>query len=55
MQDVLDVVDLALDVNGEPVRLRISPDATLLEILRNKLELTGTKLGCGEGECGHVR
>ncbi len=52
MQDVLDVVDLALDVNGESVRLRISPDATLLEILRNKLELTGTKLGCGEGECG---
>ncbi len=52
MRDVLDVVDLVLDVNGEPVQLRISPDATLLEVLRGELELTGTKLGCGEGECG---
>ena len=52
MHDVLDMVDLALDVNGEPVRFRISPDATLLDVLRGELELTGTKLGCGEGECG---
>jgi carbon-monoxide dehydrogenase small subunit len=52
MQAVLETVDLALEVNGDPVRLRVSPDATLLDVLRNDLELTGTKLGCGEGECG---
>lgn len=52
MQDVLEKVELEFVVNSEPVRLRVSPAATLLEILRNDLELTGTKYGCGEGECG---
>ena len=52
MQNVLDKVELDLTVNGEPVKVRVSPLATLLDILRNDLELTGTKYGCGEGECG---
>ena len=52
MQAVLDKVELDLTVNGEPVKVRVSPLATLLDILRNDLELTGTKYGCGEGECG---
>jgi carbon-monoxide dehydrogenase small subunit len=52
MQSVLDTVELALTVNGDPVRLAVSPAATLLDVLRDKLELTGTKLGCGDGECG---
>ena len=52
MQAVLDTLDLALEVNDEPIRLQVWPDATLLEILRDELEMTGTKLGCGEGECG---
>ena len=39
-------------VNGDPVRLEVAPHATLLEVLREQLELTGTKYGCGEGECG---
>jgi carbon-monoxide dehydrogenase small subunit len=39
-------------LNGEPVELEIEPHLTLLQLLRQKLELTGTKEGCGIGECG---
>ncbi len=39
-------------VNGEPVSVAIAPNATLLEILREDLGLTGTKHGCELGECG---
>jgi aerobic-type carbon monoxide dehydrogenase small subunit (CoxS/CutS family) len=46
------VVDLAFVVNGESVRVEVPPFATLLDVLRGDLELTGTKYGCGEGECG---
>jgi len=52
VQDVIDKVELAFVVNGDPVRLEVAPHATLLEVLREQLELTGTKYGCGEGECG---
>ncbi len=45
-------VQIAFTVNGDPVELRVSPSVTLLDVLRNQLELTGTKYGCGEGECG---
>jgi len=45
--------DLNLRVNGEPIHLFIEEDETLLEVLRNRLMLTGTKQGCGEGQCGH--
>ena len=40
------------EVNGEPVELQINPGETLLEVLRERLGLTGSKEGCGEGECG---
>src|SRR5713101_164857 len=39
-------------VNGEPVKVLTYPMERLLDVLRNKLGLTGTKEGCGEGECG---
>lgn len=39
-------------VNGMPVRLEIEPMARLLDVLRGPLSLTGTKEGCGNGECG---
>ena len=39
-------------VNGEPRRLDVFPMARLLDVLREQLQLTGTKEGCGEGECG---
>ncbi len=39
-------------VNGRTYEALIEPRMTLLEVLRDKLDLTGTKLSCGEGECG---
>ena len=39
-------------VNEEPVELTVSGSETLLHVLREKLGLTGTKEGCGAGECG---
>jgi len=39
-------------VNGEPVQMLVSPSQTLLDALRDELGLTGTKEGCGSGDCG---
>jgi aerobic carbon-monoxide dehydrogenase small subunit len=39
-------------VNGEPVEVRAVGSRRLLDVLREDLSLTGTKEGCGEGECG---
>jgi len=41
-----------LIVNGEPRTVVTDPTRSLLEVLREDLKLTGTKYGCGEGECG---
>jgi carbon-monoxide dehydrogenase small subunit len=46
------VVKVALEVNGEPRTVEVSPWKRLLDVLRDDLRLTGTKEGCGEGECG---
>jgi len=47
-----ELVDVAFELNGEPVRLAVAPDELLIESLRERLGLTGTKLGCGVGACG---
>ena len=39
-------------LNGERIEVEIEPHLTLLQLLRDELELTGTKEGCGMGECG---
>jgi len=44
---------LNLWVNGEFVQVNVRDDETLLDLLRDRLMLTGTKRGCGEGQCGH--
>lgn len=41
-----------LSINGENCTLVLEPQTTLIEALRQQLELTGTKEGCGTGECG---
>ena len=43
---------LELKVNGLGYSLEVDPHRTLLEVIRDDLGLTGTKLGCGGGECG---
>ena len=45
-------IELNCTVNGTPHKLRVLPMARLLDVLRTGLRLTGTKEGCGEGECG---
>jgi len=39
-------------VNGKSYKIPIEPQMTLVEVLRDKLDITGTKLSCGAGECG---
>jgi aerobic-type carbon monoxide dehydrogenase small subunit (CoxS/CutS family) len=42
----------SLHVNGSSVRIDAGPDRSLLSVLRDDLNLTGAKYGCGEGQCG---
>ena len=39
-------------INGEPEEFLCEPDETMLDVLRNRLGLTGSKEGCGSGDCG---
>ena len=43
---------ITLNVNGASVKLNVDPRKSLLMVLRDDLDLTGSKYGCGEGECG---
>ena len=45
-------MEINFKVNNEPQSLEVFPMARLLDVLREQLHLTGTKEGCGEGECG---
>jgi carbon-monoxide dehydrogenase small subunit len=45
-------MEIAFSVNGETRSVAAHPMARLLDVLREQLYLTGTKEGCGEGECG---
>ena len=44
--------EFVLNVNGKNYKLSAPDEETLLSVLRNRLDLTGTKYGCGEGQCG---
>jgi carbon-monoxide dehydrogenase small subunit len=43
---------VTFSVNGDPVEVLCDTEQTLLDVLRDELELTGTKEGCGTGDCG---
>jgi len=45
-------IALAFQLNGRPAALEVSPDTLLVDLLRDALDLKGTKIGCREGECG---
>ena len=46
------IIDIKIRVNGNWYELGVNPGDRLVDVLRDPLELTGTKEGCGEGECG---
>jgi aerobic-type carbon monoxide dehydrogenase small subunit (CoxS/CutS family) len=45
-------VKVELEVNGKKISLKVEPNDRLVDVIRNRLGLKGTKTGCREGECG---
>jgi len=45
-------VHVSTTINGDPTEFLCEPDETLLDVLRDRLSLTGSKEGCGTGDCG---
>ncbi len=45
-------IEITLKINGRPHQVSIYPNETLLDVLREKLDMTGAKESCGEGVCG---
>lgn len=45
-------MDISLEVNGRTERLNVDPGVTLLDALRERLDMTGVKKGCDRGQCG---
>ncbi len=48
----MDKITITLQVNGRPFEVRVAPNETLLEVLRDRLDFTGSKESCDEGVCG---
>ena len=48
----MNTIDIKIQVNGSWHELTVNPVDRLIDVLRDQLDLTGTKEGCGEGECG---
>jgi carbon-monoxide dehydrogenase small subunit len=48
----MEKITITLTINDMPSELQVSPNDTLLEVLRDQLDLTGSKESCGEGVCG---
>lgn len=46
------MADFTLNINGRQVQVTAPPDEPLLSVLRYRLDMTGAKYGCGEGQCG---
>ncbi len=48
----MEMKEISFTLNGKPYALSVKPWRTLLELIREDLSFTGTKEGCGQGECG---
>jgi carbon-monoxide dehydrogenase small subunit len=48
----MEKMEINFILNGKPICISVDPSITLLYLLREELSLTGTKYGCGSGECG---
>ncbi len=48
----MDYVELTFQLNGKNTSVQVLPDTLLVDLLRDTLNLTGTKIGCRAGECG---
>jgi xanthine dehydrogenase YagT iron-sulfur-binding subunit len=52
LADAIENVSFSIEVNGVKHQMKIDPRVTLLDLLRERLNLTGTKKGCDYGQCG---
>ena len=48
----MEKIEINMEVNGKQQVIQVAPNDTLLEVLREELDLTGSKESCGEGACG---
>ena len=48
----MEKIEITLDINSKPQTVLVTPNDTLLEVLRDQLDMTGSKESCGEGVCG---
>ena len=48
----MEQMPLSIEINGQQHNLKVEPRTTLLDLLRERLKLTGTKKGCDQGQCG---
>ncbi|HVI47654.1 MAG TPA: (2Fe-2S)-binding protein [Chitinophaga sp.] len=49
---IFEKMSVSMEINGKPYHLSVEPRVTLLDLLREQLQLTGTKKGCDHGQCG---
>jgi xanthine dehydrogenase YagT iron-sulfur-binding subunit len=49
---IFEKMPVSMEINGKTVQLSVEPRVTLLDLLREQLDLTGTKKGCDHGQCG---
>jgi xanthine dehydrogenase YagT iron-sulfur-binding subunit len=50
--NAMEQMPLSIEINGQQHNLKVEPRTTLLDLLRERLKLTGTKKGCDQGQCG---
>jgi len=50
--NIMSTVKINFILNNKPVSLEVAPNCRAIDMLRENLDLTGTKIGCGEGDCG---